>query len=43
MEEKINHDHGHDHNHACKLDSGTNVRQTISEMDFERGIWYAGL
>ncbi|KAH0564198.1 ankyrin repeat domain-containing protein 39-like isoform X1 [Cotesia glomerata] len=41
MEEKINYDHGHDHNHTCKLDSGTNVRQTISEMDFERGIWYA--
>ncbi|XP_057327626.1 ankyrin repeat domain-containing protein 39-like isoform X1 [Microplitis mediator] len=41
MDKKINdHNHAHDHD-TCKLDSGTNVRQTISEMDFERGIWYA--
>ncbi|XP_034950955.1 ankyrin repeat domain-containing protein 39 [Chelonus insularis] len=31
-------DHHH-HDHVCESDSG--VRQTISEMDFDRGIWYA--
>ncbi|XP_032673983.1 ankyrin repeat domain-containing protein 39 [Odontomachus brunneus] len=33
-------DHAHD---ACTTDSNLGVRQTLAEMEFERGIWYAAL
>ncbi|XP_063983480.1 ankyrin repeat domain-containing protein 39-like [Diachasmimorpha longicaudata] len=31
---------GHDHDGCCKS-SGSSVSQSLGEMDFQRGIWYA--
>lgn len=34
------------HSHAessCKCDSENSTRQTLAELDFERGIWFAGV
>ncbi|EFN80876.1 Ankyrin repeat domain-containing protein 39 [Harpegnathos saltator] len=33
----------HDHDACCVADSNPSVRQTLNEMEFERGIWYAAL
>ena len=35
--------HSHDDGSCCDCSSGSSVRQTLSELDFERGIWYAGV
>ncbi|XP_015438638.1 PREDICTED: ankyrin repeat domain-containing protein 39-like [Dufourea novaeangliae] len=37
----MEHDHSHDHNACCCADDNVGVRQSLTEMDFERGIWYA--
>lgn len=37
------HSHGDDtYDTCCIKDSNPGVRQTLAEMEFERGIWYAG-
>ncbi|XP_032453137.1 ankyrin repeat domain-containing protein 39 [Nasonia vitripennis] len=33
--------HSHDDGSCCNCKSGNSARQTLSELDFERGIWYA--
>lgn len=32
----------HDHKNCTCLSSSSSLQQTLSEMDWERGIWYAG-
>ena len=36
-----NHSH-HGSASCCNFQNNSEVRQTLSEMEFERGIWYAG-
>lgn len=41
----LNMEHNHscnDHNKCCSISTNVSVRQSLMEMEFERGIWYAG-
>lgn len=31
----------HKHSHTCTISTGSSVFQTLDELEFERGIWYA--
>lgn len=41
MEHEHNSEGEGDHGACCKS-TGSSLRQTLDEMDFERGIWHAG-
>lgn len=36
------HHGGNDHHTCCNSSNNHDVRQSLMEMEFERGIWYAG-
>lgn len=41
----LNMEHNHsynDHNKCCNVSTNVSVCQSLMEMEFERGIWYAG-
>lgn len=39
----MEHPHTHnDHDSCCNITNNIGVRQSLPEMEFERGIWYAG-